>query len=409
MIQASDLETNYPLATDGVIAVTNLQSARQQSWSRFWQAPERPGIAEYIVEQEHLAAQFLGDLDAFDRLEMLLQQLVNVEPESMRTVLIHAQVASMTHRFDAARDFLAQAKLCGAMPDSVLRLSLAIDQACGTNLEAVLEVRRRIAAESGRLEDLVPLGALLADLRAFDEADSTYIKALRGYQDVSPFAVAWVCFQLGVLWGELVPKPQLARAGRWYVQAIDYLPCYVKARVHLAEIYSQDNRTGEAEALLIPALAAGDPEVNWRLADVLNAGGRFADAEAQMMAARAGFENLLERHLLAFADHGAEFYSGTGGDTGRALELSRINAANRPTLRALEQAFAIAIEAGEPQVASEILATAGKRWGRTAAFRCSPLERSDCAASYKVDAGTNQASDVLRGSMENAVNPGVPI
>jgi hypothetical protein len=183
----------------------------------------------------------------------------------------------------------------------------------------------------------------------------------------------------------------------------------VKARVHLAEIYSHDNRTGEAEALLIPALAAGDPEVNWRLADVFSASGRFAAAEEQMQSARAGFENLLERHLLAFADHGAEFYSGSGGDAGKALELARINAANRPTLRAFEQAFAIATDVGEPQVASEILAIAEERWGRTAAFRRSPLERSDCAASYKADAGNNQASGVPRGSVENAVNPGVPL
>ncbi len=94
-----------------------------------------------------------------------------------------------------------------------------------------------MAAESGRLEDLVPLGALHADLRDFDEADRIYQRALREYRDTSPFAVAWVCFQLGVLWGELVPETQLSRAARWYRKAIEYLPCYVKARVHLAEIY----------------------------------------------------------------------------------------------------------------------------------------------------------------------------
>jgi hypothetical protein len=35
-----------------------------------------------------------------------------------------------------------------------------VDQACGTELDAVLEARQRIAAESGRLEDLVPLGVI---------------------------------------------------------------------------------------------------------------------------------------------------------------------------------------------------------------------------------------------------------
>ena len=74
-----------------------------------------------------------------------------------------------------------------------------------SNLEAVLAARRRIAEASGRLEDLVPLGALLADLERFAEADAVYHRALCSYSDVSPFPLAWVCFQLGMLWGELVP------------------------------------------------------------------------------------------------------------------------------------------------------------------------------------------------------------
>ena len=79
-------------------------------------------------------------------------------------------------------------------------------------------------------------------------------------------------FSSAYLWGELVPETQSSRAARWYRKAIEYLPCYVKARVHLAEIYLQFGRTGDAEALLIPAVSSGDPEVNWRLADVMKRG-----------------------------------------------------------------------------------------------------------------------------------------
>ena len=332
-----------------------------------------------------MTAQFLGDLGALDRLETLVNQLARVDAESIRTALITAQVASMTHRFAEARSYLAQAEVRGAPPAAVQRLSLSIDQACGTKLDAVLEARRRMAAESGRLEDLVPLGALLADLREFDEAERVYRRALREYQDVSPFAVAWVCFQLGVLWGELVPGPQSSRAAWWYQKAIEYLPSYVKARVHLAEIYSRCGRSVDAEALLIPAVASGDPEVCWRLADVMHASGRSADAEAQMQAARSGFEALLGKHLLAFADHGAEFYSGSGNDAGKALELVSVNVANRPTLRAFEQAYATALDVGQPHAASEFLSAARKRWGGTAAFRLSPL------AACRLESANNDA------------------
>ena len=103
MIEDTCLEMDFPVATAGNIAVNNLESARQQSWSRFWQEPERPGIAEYIVEKEQLAAQFLGDMGAFDRLETLVNQLARVDGESARTALIHAQVAAMTHRFAEAK------------------------------------------------------------------------------------------------------------------------------------------------------------------------------------------------------------------------------------------------------------------------------------------------------------------
>jgi tetratricopeptide (TPR) repeat protein len=348
MIAAPDHVLDYPLATDGEIAVINLASARQQSWSRFWQDSRRPGIAEGIVEQEQLTAQYVGDLKALDRLETLVSHLDRVSAGSMRTAMIHAQVAATAHRFAEAREHLTRAESRGAKPADVQRLRLSIDQAGGVELESVLEIRQQMAAESGRLEDLVPLGSLLGEMGDFAEADRIYDRAVREYTDVSPFAVAWVCFQRGVLWGELVPEAQSSRAAVWYRRAIEYLPCYVKARVHLSEIYLQSGNVKDAESLLVPVISSGDPEVSWRLADVLIAMGRLVDAEARMQVAQVGFEELLSKHLLAFADHGAEFYSGSGNDAMRAFELASINLANRPTLRAIELVRKTATGAGRP-------------------------------------------------------------
>src|SRR5262249_41099265 len=159
-----------------------------------------------------------------------------LDPMSARTALVQTQVASTAHRFADARRWLVDAERNGASREAIERLALNIDQACGERIDAALDARRRLAAKSDGLEVLVPLGALLADLREFDEADHVYRRALRVYQDVSPFALAWACFQLGVLWGELVPEAQATRAADWYRQAIAYVPAYVKARVHLAEI-----------------------------------------------------------------------------------------------------------------------------------------------------------------------------
>jgi hypothetical protein len=338
-----EVDRPCPFATDGEIAAINLESARRRAWSRFAQDSRRQGVAEAVVEYERLTAQFLGDLDALDRLETLTSQFARAD-DSYRGAVVSAEVASTVHRFDDARGHLTRAAVLGGPPESIDRHRLTIDQACGVELHDVLAARRRIAAASSRLEDLVPLGAVLADLERFAEADAVYRQAFGSYDDVSPFPLAWVCFQLGMLWGELAPVPDPDRAALWYQHCIAYLPGYVKARVHLAEIYASQDRTGEAEALLLPALSSRDPEVQWRLADVLVAQGRFEEAETQLEAARLGFEELLEKHLLAFADHAAEFYAGSGNDCRRALELARANVANRPTRRAIKQARAIAVK-----------------------------------------------------------------
>ena len=192
------------------------------------------------------------------------------------------------------------------------------------------------------------LGAVLVDLGRFEEGDSVYRKSLRSYDNISPFPLAWVSFQLGMLWGELADVPHPNRAARWYRRSIAYLPNYVRARVHLAEIFAAQGRLSDAEALLRPALASGDPEVAWRLADILTAEDRFEEAAPHLDGARATFETLLAKYPLAFADHAAEFYAGSGDDMPRALELARINVANRPTRRALAQLRAIEESASAP-------------------------------------------------------------
>jgi tetratricopeptide (TPR) repeat protein len=373
MTEESDQDIECVPTTDGDIAVLNLESARRRSWSRFHQDPLREGIAETVVEHEQLSAQFVGDLTALDRLEILAKQLSQMDAASTRTALIQAQTMSMMHRFDEARHHLEQAEIHGAQELDVSRLRLSIDQACGTDLDRVLDERRETVRKSGGIEDQVALGGLLADLREFSEADLTYRQALRDYRDVSPFPIAWVCFQLGVLWGELVSQPRTTCAALWYERALERLPSYTKARVHLAEIYLSRGRAEEAESLLMPALSSGDPEVRWRLADAMAVQGKNADAEAQMQLARSAFESVLERHPLAFADHGAEFYAGSGNDCHRALELALVNVTNRPTLRAFEQAHEMAVSAGNAEAVASLLGKATERWGATAGFNSSPL------------------------------------
>ena len=64
MTEAAILDSECFQTTDGEIAIINLNSARLRSWSRFYQDPQRPGVAETVLEHEQLTAQFAGDLSA---------------------------------------------------------------------------------------------------------------------------------------------------------------------------------------------------------------------------------------------------------------------------------------------------------------------------------------------------------
>lgn len=373
MNPAPDLAAAPVQPTNGLIAAINLRSTLAHSWNRFWHAPERAGIAEGLIEQELLNGQFLGDLGAYDRLDQLAGHLLRREPDSARSAVIEAQVAASTHRFLHARECLARASRRGLPAAHADRLQMSIDQACGVGLEDLLDRRSRLANASGRLEDWVPLGSLLVDLGDCEAAERAYCRGLGAYRDVSPFAVAWVCFLIGVLWGERAPEPQPGRAARWYGKAIEYLPGYVKARVHLAEVLAGEGELAQARALLVPVLESGDPEVSWRLSDIAVGQGQADEARALSESAREGFEALLARHPLAFADHAAEFYAGSGNDAQRAFELASLDLANRPTLRAFESAYEAALHAGKAADAAWLLEAARVRWGSARAFGQSPL------------------------------------
>ena len=221
---------------------------------RFAQDPRLPGAAEAIVYNENLAAQFLGDLDALDRLEALALQFARVD-DSSRAALVQAEIASTVHRFADARDHLARAASLGAPREEIDRHLLSIDQACGVELDTVLAARRRIAAAKGRLEDLVPLGAVLADLERFAEAELSIGR--RSPRTTTFRHSRWRGFVFSsACCGESSSPRQTNRAALWYRRAIAYVPGYVKARVHLAEIYASQGQPSDAEALLMPALRA---------------------------------------------------------------------------------------------------------------------------------------------------------
>ncbi len=136
--------------TDGEIAALNLESARRRAWARVRYDASDPRAADAVLEHERRALQFLGDLDALDRLETLAAQCARIT-DPAAAALVAAKVASTAHRFDDARGHLARAVALNAPREDVERECLTIDHASGARLDRVLAARRSIAEVSGRL------------------------------------------------------------------------------------------------------------------------------------------------------------------------------------------------------------------------------------------------------------------
>ena len=190
MTVVEELDGALTLTTDGEIAIRNLESARRRSWTRFFEHPTHNGAAEAVVEHEQLTLQFVGDVTALDRVEFLATEFSQVDATSARVALTQAQVASMAHRFSDARQYLAQAENDGAPKADVERLRLNIDQACGVNLDVVLDARSRLASETYGLRGFRCPGVSVGRSSRLRCRGRCLKQALQAFRDVSPFPIA---------------------------------------------------------------------------------------------------------------------------------------------------------------------------------------------------------------------------
>lgn len=188
-------------------------------------------------------------------------------------------------------------------------------------------------------------------------ADTTYRQALSAYRDVSPFPVAWVQFQRGMMWAEMAGMPE--RAIPLYRDAVTRLPGYVVANVHLAELEARmGNRQGAIARLEPLADTVEDPEPRGLLSTLI-ADTNPAEAARLRALAQRGYEALLAKHRNAFLDHAAEFFGGPGADPRRGLALAEENLKLRPTDRAYVLAIRSAMAAGDERRACALGRTAG--------------------------------------------------
>jgi hypothetical protein len=337
--------------TSSEIALSNLSAQISSFQQRVGRIPADISSRETLVGLLLARTQYLGTYDDFDAAFQLAEDAIEHKQAPARAAVLHARVLSAVHRFEAASAELDRAESLGSSATQALRETIAL--ATGQNFTAITESRAQVAVELPSYASLTKLAASLTKSERFEESDAAYHEALARYRDVSPLPMAWVAFQRGVIWGELADDSQ--RAYEQYHLAVARLPQYIVGNVHLSEI---EVERGEAEAAIARleriVNTTVDPEPASRLAEYLSEADpeRAARYRAQ---AHAGYQKLLARYPLAFADHATEFYLGAGDDANRALELALVNLGNRKTQRAYGLAIEAATAAGRPALVCKLV------------------------------------------------------
>ncbi len=319
--------------TDGALALSNL-TAQIDGQERL--LLRRPGSVENLaslIELLEARAQFTGSVFDYRRVAQLGKRVLATAPRDPAARIAAASSQAALHKFPEALALLE-----GVDEPAARSLRASILQAQGQVSQSLL-LRRAAVREYANTK---ALGALAAAEPEVPAALQHFAEAEQAYRDTSPFPLAWIDFQRGLLF-EKHARFEEARAA--YAAAVARLPQYAQAQAHLAGMTAVlGNRQG-AVAILRPLVALDDPEYAGQLSLTADA----AEAERLRADAAARYEALLAQFPEAFADHAARFY--LEHKPARALELARLNLTVRQTREAYDLALSAAIAARQSDCA----------------------------------------------------------
>jgi tetratricopeptide (TPR) repeat protein len=316
-------------ATDATIAVGNFEGLYRASLESARTQANRPPIM--LAGLAATRALYFGRLDDYDRALSAAERVVKLAPRDPEAYLSRAGARQSLHDFAGASADLARAAELGGDRDTIENLRATILQATG-KLDEALAIRTRAVAKRATFSSLAALAMVTAERGDTAGAEELFKRAQAAYDDVSPFAIAWLDFQAGLV-EERAGRPSMART--LYAAAVARLPQYAPAVGHLAALEAARDPE-RARDLLEPIVAqSDDPEYEAALAPLVD-GPR---GQSLVASAQRRYEESLRLHPAAFADHAARFY--LSRDPKRALALAERNLAARPT----QDAYALAVEA----------------------------------------------------------------
>ena len=332
-----------PTLTDGTIAMLNLQ-AQIDGLEGHGTSAETATLIDLLI----LRGLVLGRISDYERAAELADRRVSAATTDAAAYVARARTRAVFHRFTDALDDLDDADRMSPHHAAAKRERAAILQAQGRFDEA-LSTYSAIIDSVGQFERAAALAGLWAERGEVDRAQRFYLDGLRCYRGISPFPVALLEFQLGVMW---MREARLGEARTCFEAAIRRVPAYAPAQGHLAEVEADLGNPQSALARLYPlAVSSDDPDYAAQLARILGEMGRKDESSAWLRRAAGRYDELTAAHGEAFADHAAEFWLGPGNDPEKGLRLATLNLEVRKTPRAREL-LAQALEADTAGAAS---------------------------------------------------------
>jgi hypothetical protein len=170
-------------------------------------------------------------------------------------------------------------------------------------------------------------------------------------------------------------KETAARA--YYIEALQAIPVYVHAAVHLATTDPPDRALARLEPL---RSLTTDPDVLAALADAHRRAKHDAEAKKLTDEARARYDELVAKHPEAYRDHAARFFLGAGNDSKKALALAEKNAQLRPTEEAIDLWMGAATAANDKaQICASAIAMKQLRWASETRKRLAAAASNGCS------------------------------
>jgi tetratricopeptide (TPR) repeat protein len=319
--------------TDGMIALLNLEAQidGQQSEAMLNHATVEAQVA--LIELITLRGLILGRIVDYECAERLAERLTRSEVANGAAFVGRARTRATLHRFADALNDLDIAERLSPNIETIDVERAAIFQGLGRYDEA-LAIRQGATDRRPSFETLGTLAGLYAERGEIETAESLYLESRRCYRGVSPFPLALLEFQCGLMW---MNNGRLGDARTSFDTARRRVPAYAPAQGHLAEVEAEIGDIEAAVTRLYPlAISSDDPDYAAQLARILGNAGRTDESRHWCQRAATRYDELVARHPEAFADHATEFWLAAGADPSKALRLARINLEVRKTPRAYD-------------------------------------------------------------------------